>query len=268
LAVSNFFGFSVVPVALLFFLFPALSLSPAKKDQPHYSPVNNLQAVSIAGIALLGLYGLMFVAKMWRADYLFNMGRNQVKAGQLQIGYQNLDKAVILSPGEPVFRNDLSEAAAQLAVAYSSPSAQMSQQFTQQAVKESDETIRQNPVSLNFWRSRIKVFLLLAMVDGKYYNQALEAFDRAIALSPTDAKLYYNLALVYNQLGQTGLAEQLLVKTIDLRPNYEAARQNLGALYEQTNRPDLAREQYEYILQYLNPENATAKEKTRRLLHP
>jgi Flp pilus assembly protein TadD len=211
----------------------------------------------------------MFVAKMWRSDYLFNLGRNQVKAGQLQAGYQNLDKAVILSPREPVFRNDLAEAGAQLAVAYAnqtdpqvaSAAAKMSRQFTDTAIKQADEVIKQNQVSLNFWRSRIKIFLLLATIDENYYPGALDAFDRAISLSPTDPKLYYNLGLVYNQLGQTGLAEQMLKQAVDLKPNYEAARQNLGSLYEQTKRPALAREQYEYIVQYLNPENPTAKSK-------
>ena len=103
------------------------------------------------------------------------------------------------------------------------------------------------------------------MINPDYYNQALTAFDKAIVLAPTDAKLTYNLGLVYNQLGQTGLAEQQLVRTIDLKPNYEACRNSLGSLYEQTQRPELAREQYEYILKYLNPESVTAKDALEKL---
>ncbi len=254
LAVSNFFGFSVVPVALLFFLWPAVALAKAADDsKPVYFPVNNFQAVLIAFILLFTIYGLLFTARLWQADYLYNLGKNQSKAKQLQAGWQNLNRAVQLSPNEPVFRNDLAETEAQLATAYP--------EFIDKAVKNANLVINQNPVSLNFWRSRVKIFLTLAIVDQNYYNQALEAFDRALALAPTDAKLTYNLGLVYSQLGQTGLTEQLLVKTIDLKPNYEAARNSLGSLYEQTQRPKLAREQYEYILKFLNPDSLTAKEK-------
>lgn len=257
---SNFFGFSVVPVALLFFLFPAFALKP-KPQKTVYFPVNNFRAVLITLILLITFYQLLFISKMWRADYLFNLGRSQVRAKLLTEGFTNLNRAVKLSPNEPVFRNDLSEAEALLAVGYASGSAELAKQFLDQTIKDADLVISQNPVNLNFWRSRIKIFLTLAVIDPDYYNQALGAFDQAISLAPTEPKLTYNLALVYNQLGQTGLAEQMLVKTLGLKPNYEAARNSLGSLYEQTNRPDLAREQYEYILEHLNPDNIAVKER-------
>ena len=264
--VSNFFGFSVVPVALMFFLWPAIALAKATDPEakPAY-PINNFQAISIAIISLLTLFGLLFVVKLWRADYLYNLGKNQAKAKRLQEGWQNLSRAVQLSPKEPVFRNDLAETEAQLAVAYASPSAQTAKKFKDQAVKNADLVIAQNPVNLNFWRSRIKIFLTLAELDPGYYNEVLRSFDQAITLVPTDAKLTYNLGLVYNQLGQTGLSEQLLVKTVGIKPNYEAARNSLGSLYEQTQRPELAREQYEYILDYLNPGNQVVKERLEKL---
>jgi tetratricopeptide (TPR) repeat protein len=263
--VANFFGFSVVPVAMLFYLWPALALAPAPPEKLSHRRLNNFQAVAIACLSLIIFYCLLFVAKLWRADYLFNLGRNQVKAKLPVQGYDNLRRAVALSPQEPVFRNDLAEAEAQLAFAYASPAAELSRQFLELAVKDADQTIAQNPVNLNFWRSRIKIFLILSELNPDYYNEVLRAFDRAMALAPTDPKLTYNLALVYSQLGQTGQAEQLLVKTIDLKPNYEACRNSLGSLYEQTGRPDLARQQYEYILKYLNPDNAAAKQRLEKL---
>lgn len=263
-SVTNFFGFAVVPVALLFFLFPALAL-PSQKTKPVYHSLNNFQAAAITAICLLTFYGLLFITRLWRADYLFNRGRQQVKAKLLTEGFQNLSRAVKLSPREPLFRNDLAEAEAQLAYAYSSPSAELSQKFFDQAVRDADLVIAQNPVNLNFWRSRIKIFLTLAELDPAYSNRALQAFDRAISLAPTDPKLTYNLGLIYNQLGQTGLAEQLLVKTLALKANYEAARVSLGSLYEQTGREDLARKEYEFVLKNLNPDNSVVKDRLERL---
>lgn len=256
--VSNFFGFAVVPVALLFFLFPALALPDDDESKAAHQPVNNWQAIGITFIILITFYILLFIIKLWRADYLFNLGRNQVKAKLLTQGWQNLSRAVALAPKEPVFRNDLAEAEAQLAYAYASPSADMARQLTEQAVKDADLVVAQNPVHLNFWRSRVKIFLLLAELNPDYYNQALRSLEQAISLAPTDAKLIYNLGLLLNQLGQTGQAEQVLVQTVSLKPNYEAARMSLAELYRQTDRPALARGQFEYILKFLNPQNQAA----------
>ena len=62
-------------------------------------------------------------------------------------------------------------------------------------------------------------------------------------------------------MGQTGLAEQILLQTIDLKPNYEAARYALANLYEQTDQVEKSREQFQYILDHLNPNNQNAREK-------
>ena len=123
----------------------------------------------------------------------------------------------------------------------------------------------QNNVNLNFYKSRIKIFLLLDTINHQYANAALETTTEAIKLAPTDAKLRYNLGLIYNQIGQTGLAEQTLKETIDLKPDYEAARFSLGSLYQQLNQPQLAREQYQYILDHLNPDNQIVKDKLEEL---
>jgi len=152
---------------------------------------------------------------MWRADYQFNLGRNYLKANQLPAGLTLLQKAVALSPQEPLFRSEYAEGLAKLAYAYeSTPAAQL-------AVTQSDLVIKTNPVHLNYWKSRIKIFLLLAKLDQQYELQALDAIQQAIKLAPTDAKLYYNLGLIYNQLGQKDLAKQTLQTALELKPNYD-----------------------------------------------
>ncbi len=78
-----------------------------------------------------------------------------------------------------------------------------------------------NPVHLNYLKSRIKIFLLLSNLDPGYIKQALDTTLRAIKLAPTDAKLYYNLGLIYNQLVQKELAKQTLLTALELKPNYD-----------------------------------------------
>ncbi len=268
LAVSNFFGFSVVPIALFFFLWPAFSFSLTQpriqarsRPRPYYS-LSVSQSAAIFFVCLLTLYLLSQVINLWRADRIFNLGRNYIKTDQVQAGFDYLQQAVTLSPKEPLFRSEYAEAAAKMAYLYHSqatPAAELENQLINEAIANSDLVIQANPVHLNYWKSRIKVFTLLSLIDQKYQLPALEALTQAIALSPTDAKLYYNLGLTYSQLGQTGLAEQALIQAIDLKENYEASRFSLGLLYEQTRQPAKAKQQYLYILNHLNPDNDKVK---------
>jgi Flp pilus assembly protein TadD len=280
LSVSNFFGFSVVPVGLFFFLFPALSLVgkddsiEIKVKNKQYYFIGNKEAIAITIVFLIACWFSFRLISWWQADKLFNYGRNYLTANQVELGYNYLVEAVSRKPNEPLFRSDLGEAAAKLAVVYdqapksASNSAQLTaarDQLINQAVAESDLVLEQNKVHLNFYKSRAKIFLLLNTIEGQYLNQALETVIQAIELAPTDAKLHYNLGLLYQQLNQTELAKQALEETIELKPNYEAARFSLGSLYQQLDQPDLAREQYQYILQFLNPENQQVKDELQKL---
>jgi O-antigen ligase len=223
--ITNFFGFSVVPVALFFFMFPAFAV--ASVGRPAFALHENRdvsaskfsysasQYFLIIIILIFSFYFLVFIFNMWRADYQFNLGRNYLKAYQLPAGLTLMQKAVALSPQEPLFQSEYAEGLAKLAYAYeSTPTAQL-------AIAQSDLVIKANPVHLNYWKSRIKIFLLLTKLDQQYELQALDAIQQAIVLAPTDAKLYYNLGLIYNQLGQKELAKQALQTALELKPNYD-----------------------------------------------
>ena len=61
--------------------------------------------------------------------------------------------------------------------------------------------------------------------------QALENYQEAIAANPTDARLYYDLSLAHNALGNKGDQQQALAKAIELDPSLEKAHNDLGILY-------------------------------------
>ena len=280
LVVSNFFGFAVVPVALFFFLFPAMVINHGRRTVLDRRPEKISSRDSEAGrtvltglVSLLTLYLLYSVIIIWKADRQFVLGKNYLQANQIQTAYAYLQKAITMRPNEPLFRSLYSESAAKMALLYhqnitpeqATKAATLRDQLVEESIKNSDLVITQNKVHLNFYKSRAKVFFLLSQIDEKYHQNALTTLQQSINLAPTDPKLRYNLGLLYSQLGQTGLAEQTLKETIDLKPNYEAARFALGSLYQQTDRPDLAREQYQYILKHLNPQNLTVKEKLEKI---
>lgn len=265
LAVSNFLGFSVVSVALFFFLFPALTItlsqpeSKPKTNQPYYFfsfPQTQFSFLIIVLTAFL----LFKVINLWRADNQFVLGRNLVKANQISSGYTFLKNAVDLSPHEPLFRSEYAEVLAKMAYLYHDANqASLSSQLITESLYQADWVLADNQVHLNYYKSKLKILLILANIDPAYTLQALDTIQKAIKLSPTDAKLYYNLALIYQQLNQTELTKETLIQTIKLKENYEAARFSLGSLYQQLGETNLAREQFAYIVKYLNPENEEAK---------
>ena len=69
-----------------------------------------------------------------------------------------------------------------------------------------------SPSDPDIYYLRGKIFAALGN-----YQQAVEAFRRAIALAPTAANSYYQLGLAYQKLGQPGLAKEQFDRMAELR---------------------------------------------------
>jgi hypothetical protein len=255
--VSNFFGFSVVPVALFFFLFPAMAVvlisdrRPVISDQ-RIKKLTPWQWASITVVLLVAGYCLLVTFRFWYADTLFAKGEQLNKAKQYDEAFNLLQRVVNLRPGEPFYHDQLSLTAANLGLA-------------EMAIAESDQTIKMNPYHLNFWKNRTRVFYTLAEIDEKYNQNALDSLLAATELAPTDAKVSYNLGLIYAYVGQDETTIKTLEKTIELKPNYGDARYALALFYEQKGRREEAKKQLEYILQNINPNYQLAIEKLKEL---
>ncbi|MCX6724650.1 MAG: tetratricopeptide repeat protein [Candidatus Shapirobacteria bacterium] len=102
-------------------------------------------------------------------------------------------------------------------------------------------------------------------MDSEYNQEALKSLIRASELAPTDAKIAYNLGVLYAKLGQEETAIQVLEKTIELKPNYDQARYALGLFYEKKGEISKAKEQYQYILDKINSNDELAIEKLKKL---
>jgi len=133
------------------------------------------------------------------------------------------------------------------------------------AISSSDRSLKISPYNLNFWKNRTRVFYSLAEIKEEYTQQALESLLMANKLAPTDAKIVYNLALVYAKVNQEETAIKTLEDAVQLKPNYDQARYALALFYEQKNEIDKAKEQLNYILEKINPNHETALEKLKNL---
>lgn len=217
-AVTNFFGFSVIPVYLMMTLISALpSAANTEPLQPPYHIPYTLYFI----LPLVLIYPL----KIFLADINYAKGKQYYDASQIGTAIPHLQNAVKARPGLDLYHATLGEAYA--------------------AAGQKDLALSQlqinrglNPYHLNFYKSRAKIYLTLASVDPSYHVQAAQELEKARELAPTDPKLAYNLGLVYTRLSDTAKAEAQLKDAISLKPNYAEPYYALTLLYEQTKKLD------------------------------
>lgn len=242
-AITNFFGFSVIPVYLIMIL---ISTLPTALNNT-YSRLLNISLPSTMYYVLIFL-PLLYPAKIFLADVAYARGKAYLDATQPAVALPLLQKASLSRPGLDLYHSALGEAYALLGQ-------------SEQAVKEAELTKRLNPYHLNFHKSRAKIYLTLASHEASYYLLAASELEDARAKAPSDPKLAYNLGLVYTRMGKNTEASELFRSAIDLKPNYESPYYALTLLYEQTDQKDLIPELLSGAKQNLATYSAALKEK-------
>jgi len=120
--VSNFFGFSVVAVSLLSFLFPAMAVALSEERKIESEKLNKNLSNSQKALIVLTLFTLIYtlyaISKYWYADVLYSQGKAKNRTGDFVTGSQNLTSAVSFSPNEAIFWDELAYSMSQAAVAF------------------------------------------------------------------------------------------------------------------------------------------------------
>lgn len=265
--ISNVIGFSTVMTNLLMFTYfaiIALYSQKTEKVKANNETTNNFQFFFLGLTALAASVLLNKTFSIWQADYLFTQGTTFCSQGNYQTGISYIQKAIEKSPKEALFYDELGKNYSQLAIAFAEEQeGTVAAQLAKAAIESNDYALRLNPVHLNFHKSKARLFIRLAKLDRELYYYAKEALETAITLSPTDAKLYYNLALVEEVLENDEAAKKILEHTISIKENYPQARNELGRLYAEMGNLEGAQEQYQYILDKINPEDKLVQEKLR-----
>ena len=267
--ISNLIGFSTVMTNLLLFSYFAIIASYSQKKEKieiNKEKPDNLQFFLLALTAISAAVLLNKTFKIWQADYVFTQGATYCSQGDYQTGISYIQQAIEKSPKEALFYDELAKNYSQLAVAFAEEDqATVAAQLARAAIESNDYALKLNPVHLNFHKSKARLFIRLAKLDNELYYYAQEALKKAISLSPTDAKLYYNLALVEEVLGEEDAAINTLEYTIEIKENYPQARNELGRLYSEEGDFEKAKDQYQYILDKINPEDLLVQEKLKAI---
>lgn len=228
--VYNFFLFSVVIIAVFFYVFPAIffvatesvktySLQLTVYKWIYKKPIYTKIAKGI--IIFAAIYLLFSVFKLWYADTLFAKGQRASDSGRPGIAYNLLSQAAQINSGEPYYRSELAYAAAAAATALKESDATLSAALKDEALTQLDITLKSSPKNVSFWRTAVRTYFELSSLDKKYVNKTLETLDQTISLAPTDPKLYYNKALILNSLDKKDEEIQALQKALQLKPNYQ-----------------------------------------------
>lgn len=288
--VQNIFGFSVVIIAVFFFMFPALvfaftneakELSPAflKSLHPlHFIPGfiykrNIYRQTALAIVILFGSFFLLRVYQNWEADTYYKRGNDLTDSGYVGEGFNNFVYAIELNQTEPLYRAELGFAAAAVAISRAEQALEKVEEkdataaaelksdaddVEQIAVDQTEEALRLSPNNTSIWRTAIRTYYQLSTLDPKYIDKTLETIDKTISLAPTDPKLYFNKALVLATQEKLPEAIKELQTTLELKPNYKEALMSLADFYFENNQKEESIQTLERVLQ-LDPNDTEAK---------
>ena len=235
--ITNYFGFSVVNIALFFFLYPAIVL--ASNDQTKILD-RKLKLDDTLGYFLIfciSIWLLLGLRRMWAADIAYNKGKQSLEESQ---------KAVKLNPHEPIYYAQLGSInalvatqviAPQIAELPASTSADIRKQansFLEQYVNSALDNIKKaqqlNPYNLNIIKTKAKTEITLASINPQLYQDALNSLLKATELSPTESSNYQNVGILYQNMGNVDMAKMAFQRAIELNPKSQTAKEYLEKL--------------------------------------
>ncbi len=267
--VTNFFGFSVVCVALLFFIFPALAIAhqnDSSEDSTKAGSLSKIQLILISGVTLISLITASSIVRYWLADYNYAQGKLNSEYGNIVTGRKLLEKALKLSPNESLYWDELAQTDASIAqIFFQNQDIVNTKKFTDSAIKSSNKSILLNPNNVNILRTQAKVYIDLSVIDTNYLYKAGNILAQTIVMAPTEAKLFYNYAAILLKTNDMNKAIDILHKTIEMKPNYKNARHTLALILIEQNKKQEAKEQFEYIVKFIDSNDNQINEELEKL---
>ncbi|MDO8618873.1 MAG: O-antigen ligase family protein [Candidatus Daviesbacteria bacterium] len=260
--VQNFFGFSVVIIAMFFFLFPAIAFLESESVSTLALPKKLVLPKSLFGplqvlTTLITLILVFNLGLMWKADTFFADGEKNSDNGHSGLSYQDLSEARVLNPHEPLYASELGYTSAQASLALKDTDATLSAALQNQALMDTQAALQTSPKNVSFYRTAARTYYVLSAIDPGYVQKTLDVIDRTITLAPTDPKLYYNKAIILGTVSKNDEAIATLQKAIQLKPNYPDAYFGLSLFYFDQKQTQLAVDTMNKVLE-LVPSDADA----------
>ena len=237
LVITNIFGFSVVTTSLFFFLLPGLywTLNNDSKfkipDSNRPVKLKKKQWLLLLTTLLIATALLTAVGRYWLADYHYAKGEKYSEANLVTKAENHLKTAIKLNPLEPNFYSELGIVQAKTAAYYiQNNQPDTGQAYVQPAIDNSVRALEISPYHLNFYKNYTQAHYYLAVYDLNLLENAIEALTQAEKLAPTDPKIPFSLAQIYQTLGNDEKAKEYYQVALELKPNYEKAKSAIESL--------------------------------------
>lgn len=278
--ITNFFGFSITVVNLYFYLLPAFLVKVVlPDDKQEVAGDSSLKALLIFPLLLM-VGGFWFVLNYFLADINYSLGKNYRQILEYPKAYLYLSRALSFR-SDPVYQDELSRVLANLAFlsAYED-GAEQSQELYRLAELYNLKSLQASAKNVLFWKTRAQNYVIFYQIDNRLdlskeeaFQEANQALEQAKKLSPTDPKIYYSQAMLYltrleesDDLGEDQPTEKLkdemlenINQAIELKSNYRDAYFAKGLILKRIGRVEEAKEAFQYILDYINPNDEEVK---------
>jgi O-antigen ligase len=268
--VTNFFGFSVVAVAIQFFLFPALahSLTEAPLDKEKSKDIPETiyhQKILILFVLVITGFLTRAIFRYYLADLNYSKGKNNTDKGNYYDAKAQLEKAISYSPSEPLYWIELSEVSKNVALILYKENQPVAYDFVKKSEKEAQTASYLSPANVNIKRAQAANMVDLSAIEEGYLGKAIGILESAVFQAPTDAKLFYNLGYAELHAKKYSEAETTFEKAVALKSNYRLARLALAYIYIDKGESEKAKDQFLYILKNIDPNDEVSKQELRNL---
>ncbi len=241
ISITNFFGFSVVTTSLFFFLLPGIVwIAEGKKHPPKNLQglefptlkVNRIVKTILTGsTTIIFLILISFIVCYWLADFHYAKGEKYAKSGLLNSGIEHLNRAIRLNPLEPNFYSERGVTYAKLAGYFAQENEiEEAEKYIKPAENDLQTALNISPYHINFYKSKARIYYYLALYDLNLLEKGIKTLEKAEKLAPTDPKIPFNIAQIYQTLDENNKAKKYYQKTLELKPNYLEAKERLEEL--------------------------------------
>jgi O-antigen ligase len=250
--ITNFFGFSISIMQLLFYFVPGIYivmlLPVGKKDHGVLTTdrLNKLSMKNKAGIILLlgcFIFGIIAIFRYYQADKSYALGRAALESDQNQEAIARLQRALFFKY-EHVYEDKLSSALANYAF---EQSLEENEGYARSLILLSEkaqiQSQRNSPENILYLRTKSKNYYMYYQInqDPNDLYTAVQAMEQSVDLAPSDVQTHYTLAIFYwivsQEVSDTTTMENYLQKTkntlrevIRMKPNYVEAQELLNSI--------------------------------------
>lgn len=240
--ITNIWGFSFIPTALLFFLFPAISIklynlsSSPKTHTLSIITSTKFQKISYLLIPIFICIIWLIEFRVWHANIRYGMGLAEMSRDLLK-AEKDLRWATSLNPMEANYYAELSLSEAYISTKLSETDSEQISYYKQKSIENIAKSLKINPHNVYLWRKKAQIYYILSSKDSSIIPEIFAAMDETIKRSPNNPIFYHDTAVILDELkNQKKDAINMLNRSLELKPDYYEARYYITLLFFQEHR--------------------------------